>query len=415
LRTDHLPKLAISALLPLLILAGAARAGEDPFQIERAIADRMTTTGDRGWAILPQIGYSPEKSGNLGVKLSAHDIGQSQLGVDLEALYALAGQYESEATILVPEVFTEHLLGIVRASFMLDPTKEFFGLGNNDVDGDELSTNEYQTIGVTGALGIRPISRFSIAGTIGYRHIDIRDGKLDGDVPSTRTRFPRLVGIGGGDTSPVGVSLTFNSRTNPARPTEGWILMLRAERVDRALGNDYEYNRFSGDVSYLLPLVTRRQVLGIRIGGQFLDGDRREVPFYEFSALGDSRTLRGYFEDRFLGRAYALANAEYRLKLVDFNFFDIWDVQIDGVAFGDAGRVFLEDDKRRAAGGCPPAGILDPILGGCEELPDDEDEVRFSYGGGTRIALGKALVARIDVGFSEEETGLVYLTFGQTF
>src|SRR5690606_9126509 len=101
--------------------------------------------------------------------------------------------------------------------------------------------------------------------------------------------------------------------------------------------------------------------------------------------------------------------------LVDFNFFDVWDVQIDGVAFGDVGRVFLDDGDRRAANGCPPPGILDPILGACEEQPDGDDEVKFSYGGGTRIALGKALVARIDVGFSEEEKGLVYLTFGQTF
>jgi len=40
---------------------------------------------------------------------------------------------------------------------------------------------------------------------------------------------------------------------------------------------------------------------------------------------------------------------------------------------------------------------------------------RYSYGGGLRIGLSEALVARIDVGFSDEERGLVYLDFGQTF
>ena len=40
---------------------------------------------------------------------------------------------------------------------------------------------------------------------------------------------------------------------------------------------------------------------------------------------------------------------------------------------------------------------------------------RYSYGGGLRVALSAALVARIDVGFSDEERGLVYLEFGQTF
>jgi hypothetical protein len=41
--------------------------------------------------------------------------------------------------------------------------------------------------------------------------------------------------------------------------------------------------------------------------------------------------------------------------------------------------------------------------------------MRFSYGGGVRIGFSSGLVARIDVGFSPEETGLVYLTFGHTF
>jgi hypothetical protein len=48
-------------------------------------------------------------------------------------------------------------------------------------------------------------------------------------------------------------------------------------------------------------------------------------------------------------------------------------------------------------------------------IPATSNDFRYSYGGGTRIALGEALVARIDVGFSDEEKGLVYLVFGHTF
>jgi hypothetical protein len=43
------------------------------------------------------------------------------------------------------------------------------------------------------------------------------------------------------------------------------------------------------------------------------------------------------------------------------------------------------------------------------------NDLRYSSGGGLRFALSQALVARIDVGFSDEETGLVYLEFGHTF
>jgi hypothetical protein len=44
-----------------------------------------------------------------------------------------------------------------------------------------------------------------------------------------------------------------------------------------------------------------------------------------------------------------------------------------------------------------------------------ENALRYSYGGGIRFALSRALIARIDAGFSEEERGLIYLTFGHTF
>ena len=60
---------------------------------------------------------------------------------------------------------------------------------------------------------------------------------------------------------------------------------------------------------------------------------------------------------------------------------------------------------------------MSPCDVGPEEaaIEDVEDDLRYSYGGGVRFALSRALVARIDVGFSEEEQGLVYLTFGHTF
>jgi hypothetical protein len=54
------------------------------------------------------------------------------------------------------------------------------------------------------------------------------------------------------------------------------------------------------------------------------------------------------------------------------------------------------------------------------DLTDDvinqlTSDIRYSYGGGLRFILSRALIARVDVGFSEEEIGLVYLKFGHTF
>jgi len=143
-----------------------------------------------------------------------------------------------------------------------------------------------------------------------------------------------------------------------------------------------------------VPLVWRRQVIALHANTEVMFGNEEDIPFFDLSRLGGDDTMRGYFPDRFLGKGRALFNLEYRLKLYDFNFRKLWDVTIDGVAFGDAGRVYE----------------------GADDFTDHfADHMRYSYGGGTRIGFSSGLVARIDVGFSPEETGLVYLTFGHTF
>jgi hypothetical protein len=71
------------------------------------------------------------------------------------------------------------------------------------------------------------------------------------------------------------------------------------------------------------------------------------------------------------------------------------------------GRVFMRENDAAAE-----QGITEDQLKALYKLVD---KVRFSYGGGLRFALGEATIARLDVGFSEEETGLVYLVFGHTF
>lgn len=114
--------------------------------------------------------------------------------------------------------------------------------------------------------------------------------------------------------------------------------------------------------------------------------------------------MRGFFPHRFVGQGRVLLNGEVRFLLTEFDFFDIWHVKLDGVVFGDGGRVFLNQTEAKNEFKLNEQ-IFERIV----------DEFRYSYGGGLRIALGQALVARIDAGFSDEEKGLLYLSFGQAF
>ena len=95
---------------------------------------------------------------------------------------------------------------------------------------------------------------------------------------------------------------------------------------------------------------------------------------------------------------------EARAKAAAFKFRHLWDVKIDGVLFADMGQVFISDSD-----------LSHEFHVRMSRLPGIFEQLRYSYGTGLRIALGEAILARLDVGFSNEQTGLVYLGFGQTF
>ncbi len=94
---------------------------------------------------------------------------------------------------------------------------------------------------------------------------------------------------------------------------------------------------------------TEQQLLALRLGGEHFVGDLDDVPFYNLTYLGGDDTFRGFFSEQFLGASRVLAMFEYRLKLLDFQFFNLWEVRIDGVGFVEMGRVFIDDDEEESA------------------------------------------------------------------
>jgi len=407
------PRLAASLLSALLLLVASPAAARENLSTEGLLSDviqqaTMEEEGaierSQGWAALPQVGYSPEKGPNGGIKFTDRSATPERLMIDIEGSYAAEGQRNASLAVVAPHFFGDNLIAALEARYSFDPAKEFFGLGNNEVGPDPLSTHEFRLLSAVGTLAARPLPRVTLALSGGVTDVRIRRGGLEGSRPSTVEGFPDLVGIRGGQTNPISFSIVYNNREEITRPTRGWSLTAKVQHVNRQLGNDFHFTRYIFDGSYLYPLMTRSQVIGLRIGGEFLDSKRRRLPFYELSSLGGAQDLRGFFDERFLGRSRVMINGEYRLKLFDFDFYEIWRVRVDGVVFGDMGRVFLNDSD-----------LTNEFKVDRELLPRLFQDFRYSYGGGTRIALGEAILARIDVGFSDEEKGLVYLTFGHMF
>ena len=393
---------AIAALVAALGLfpAHARATPENDLDPENLISDSLPhrapvdeSAGRRlPFAIFPQVGYGPETGPKAGVKFQTRDLLGGKLFGDVSLLAAFNRQTKASITVGSPELGDFMLFGTL--AWYSDPSVEFFGLGNNEIGPDPLANYDMQRARAGIIAAYRILHRFAVVFDAFYRDTNIKNGTSD-DTPSLQRFAPNLPGVHGAPSNYLSLALVYNSRDELVRPTVGWEMLLKYLTAGQALGNrDTDYQKLIFDVSYMHPLVWRRQVIAIHANTEVVFGDDENIPFFELSSLGGDDTMRGYWPQRFLGKGSALINAEYRLKLYDFNFFKLWDVTIDGVGFGDAGRVYE---------------------GAHDFTHHPLDHIRYSYGGGLRIGLSTGLVARLDAGFSPEEKGLIYLTFGHTF
>jgi outer membrane protein assembly factor BamA len=396
-------RLWAAVVLGILVSAGprlAAATPENDLDPENNVSDalpsRQAVDEEAGrklpFAIFPQVGYGPDTGPKAGVKFEGRDLFGRGLFGDVNLLIALQRQQKATVVVGDPEIGPFMLFGTL--AWYSDPSVEYFGLGNNTVGPDPLSNHELQRARAGFTVGYRILRRFAVVMSGFWRDTNVANGNND-DTPSTQRFAPNLPGVHGAQSNYLSAALVYNSRDELVRPTKGWEMIIKYLSADHALFNrDTDYQKLLFDVSYIHPLGWRRQVIALHANTEVMFGDDEDIPFFELSSLGGDDTMRGYFPQRFLGKGSALVNAEYRLKLFDFNFRKLWDVTIDGVGFGDVGRVYT---------------------GSHDFTHHPFDHVRYSYGGGVRIGLSSGLVARLDAGFSPEETGLIYLTFGHTF
>ncbi|HYW04448.1 MAG TPA: BamA/TamA family outer membrane protein [Gammaproteobacteria bacterium] len=392
-----------NSISQIMIQSTYARSSE-------AAAQRAGTpvhTGSHS-AILPQVAESASEGLLVGFEYANRDFTPAHLTGSAGVVYTTEGQRAFDGSMLVPEVFTlagRPVLNLVQVQYFEDPTQEYFGLGNNSVGSNPLSTHRIRRETALETLGWRVTPWVTVALGAGVNHVSIGRGvRENAATPYTVDLYPNLVGIHGGMTSPVSLSVIYDDRRNLTEPSRGWNAYVKVQHVGPELGNDYHYTRYAFSASYLFPVVNADHIMGVRLRGEYLNGSVHQLPFYELASLGGDQNMEGYHKNRFLGQSDILFSTEYRQKLSRFNWHDIWHVRIDGVLFGDAGRVFI-DAKARQDQFRVNGDLITRVI----------HNFRYDYGAGLRIALGQVLVARLDLGFSQENKGLSYLSFSEVF
>ncbi len=358
----------------------------------------------RQWTLLPLLGFGPGTGAMAGLTFSHGNLLWSGVALDLSGLYGLEGQQSFGISLGKRGLAKNRLLLLLRARFIVNPEREFYGLGMNDFGPDPLTMHAIQDGGGALTVGYRPFKRATFNFSIGARNVQIWCPSRIEPEPCTAAVFPDLPGIEGGWVSYVGLSVVWDITDSIVRPTRGWRLILKAIHTNNLLVGEYEFTRFLGDASYHLSLLERRLVLGVRFNGELISGPDGRIPFWELSEMGGRATLRGYSPHRFVGTTRLLGNGEARYRLTEFDFYHLWHVRIDGALFADGGRVFIDDNDLMNE-----FGLSEEVLAG------QTGGFRYSVGTGLHIGFSESLLARIDVGFSEENTALVFLSFGQIF
>lgn len=178
----------------------------------------------------------------------------------------------------------------------------------------------------------------------------------------------------------LGLSFTYDTRNNAFSPSKGTMMQFWFDHfMPSLLGSDYQYTSYTVDIRRFLRIY-KDQVLALQAYGLFT---ARDVPLRSLAALGGANSMRGYYAGRFRDKNQGVLQAEYRVPL-----------------FGRMGAV-----------GFAGIGNVGP------ELKDLNFEcLKYSYGGGVRIALNKEekLNLRLDYGLGQHSQGF-YLQLGEAF
>lgn len=209
-----------------------------------------------------------------------------------------------------------------------------------------------------------------------------------------------IIGCQDGWNNQLKLGIAYDTRDFEPDPTSGVFADLTTEISSKAFGSRYDYGRVTAAprffVSALHAAPPARLTLAARGVYSISFGD---VPFFDMGTLaftdidqqglGGLRTIRGFKQERFVGKVAALANlevrwtfAEARLRKQRFHFML--------VPFLDIGRVF--DD----VGGTTLAGW------------------KRGQGAALRVGWNQATIVSFDYGVSTEG-GALYVNFGHPF
>jgi len=230
-------------------------------------------------------------------------------------------------------------LGLGAHSLLLSDAA-FYGLGNGS--SKENRTNfAHRQPAVWASLGIYSGEKLNTGLVFRYEQNSISEGR-NPNYPST-TDWPDHTGepLPGLSEKSDFLALEFNldhfSLFQRQKSAGGWVIGLKAGMYNQLHEDTYNFYKGFLDVKRYIHLFYGR-TLSLRFATEITrplkDG---EIPFYYLSRLGQRKTIRGYFRDRFRDRDSVLFSVEYRYPLIKR---PSKIPSLDALLFIDSGKVY---------------------------------------------------------------------------
>jgi len=334
---------------------------------------------EKSLSVFPILMYDTDIGTGYGAKAKFVNYLAKKESFDLIVFNSTKGERWYVFTFSIPDFEirqgTKYSLSFdTRAEYDKLLKSNFFGIGP-DSKQEDLTNFTFKKSELQLTVGRGFSSSFVVEGSYVFRNIkyfDVKDGAFKETLESVGEQFSPFVSL-------LARYDTSDSRIHPKR---GIHLLFQNDLASSHLGNkNASFYRFNVDFRKYTLLFGTRDVLAFRILVQNISGDK--IPLFEMSVLGGGSTqnaMRGHQMSRFQDKGKILLNAEYR--------FPLWR-RLGGNIFIDAGSVWPSFKQM------------------------DLQKFAVDMGWGLRYYL-KNFLARFDMGFSKEGTG-IYFNFGHVF
>lgn len=313
--------------------------------------------------VLPVIARSIETSWSFGTAISGtfhlnkKDSSIRTSNLQSLVLYSLKKQFIAaiNGTVYFPG---EKYILSTQLSYSFFPDK-FWGLGKFTADSSEESYNFRQFY--LYLHGQRSVANHLFIGVL-YEYQNLLKIEY---MPGGLFDKQDIPGRHGYQVSGLGASLTYDTRNDAFAPDKGVFLQGYFNHFARLLGSDFTYTNYVLDARGFIKTY-KKQVLALQAYAFLNNGD---VPIRSLASFGGANSMRGYYDGRYRDKDQVVLQAEYRVPVYK---------RLGAVVFGGVGNV----------------------SNNCDYL--STKAVKYSYGGGLRIALTKSekLNLRLDYGLS---------------